>query len=227
MNLQERLDQIESCVGYHFQNRLFLLEAIIHKSFAFRYQIPFHYERLEFLGDALLETYVTELLYEENAGDQGELTKIRAGLVSREMLLQITRELGLEPFVLVQESLRNSKGELQGGFLGDYFESILAAIFLDGGTFHARSFLRRIMRKFGHLKLEADYKSRLQEISLKTTKQLPDYDTIQGEDGYLATVCFAGNHSASGQGPSKKKAEQMAAKSAVEAFSVGLGRKGR
>jgi len=227
MTLQDRLEQVESCIGYKFQNRLYLLEAIIHKSFASHYQIDFHYERLEFLGDALLGVFVSELLYEDNPGDQGELTKVRAGLVSREMLLQITRELGLEPLVLVQKSLRNSEGELQGGFLGDCFESILAAVFLDGGYSQARSFLRKIMRKFGHLKSQTDYKSRLQEISLKTTKQLPDYDTIQGKDGYLATVSFAGDRLASGQGPSKKKAEQMAAKSAIEAFSLRIGRKGR
>ncbi len=220
MSLQGRLDQIEERIGYKFKNKLFLFEATIHKSYASHYQLGFDYERLEYLGDALLQAYTSEILYMSNQGDQGSLTQARAGLVSRDMLSRLTRELGIEPYVLAHKNLRNSDGKILGSFLGDYFESILAAIYLDGGHEHAKRFVRRIYGRFGYLEAQIDYKSKLQEMSLKATKELPAYVTILTDDGYLAEVSLRDGLLASGIGRSKKKAEQMAARNAVDAFHV-------
>ena len=219
MNHQERLEAVEKQIQYCFSNRQLLLQALIHKSYASRHQLDFHYERLEFLGDSLLQSYITEMLYHLSEEDQGILTKKRAQLVSRDTLSRIVREMGLEPYILVQENLRNEEGLVDGGFLGDFFESILAAIYLDGGADCSNEFLDRVYRDFQDWEVELDYKSRLQEFSLKTTKQLPVYDTIQVPYGYQAKVFVDGELLATGSGSSKKKAEQVAAKHAISSIS--------
>jgi len=225
MNLQHRLDAVQLKIGYKFRNRLLLLEAITHKSYSSHHQTDFHYERLEFLGDAILQAFTSEILFHASNSDQGSLTQARAGMVSRDMLSQITRELGIEPFVLTQKNLRDSNGKIQGSFLGDFFESILAAVYLDGGARAAKKLLRNIYGEFEYLEPEKDYKSRLQELSLKAIKELPAYVTILTDEGYLAEVSLGDGLLASGKGRSKKKAEQMAARNAVEAFQVKHGRK--
>lgn len=225
MNLQQRIEAVQNRINYRFQNKLLLLEAIIHKSYASHHKIEFHYERLEFLGDAILQAFTSEFLYHSSNSDQGTLTQARAGMVSRDMLSQIVKGLGIEPFVLTHQSLRDSDGKIVGSFLGDFFESILAAIYLDGGEKCAKRFLKNVYGEFEYLEPEQDYKSRLQEMSLKAVKELPVYVTILLNEGYLAEVSILDEVLASGKGRSKKKAEQMAARNAVDVFHLRHGRK--
>ena len=218
MNHSERITAVEKILNYCFSNKQYLLEALVHKSYATQFQLGFNYERMEFLGDSLLQMFVTELLYRDRQTDQGQLTRLRAHMVSRITLAGLVRDMDLEPYVLVQHNLRNEQGLIAGDFLGDFFESILAALYLDGGLEASGKFLRS---KFSDLKIfedHTDYKSRLQEFSLKATKQLPVYDTISDGEGYLAVVQVSDNLQVSGKGSSKKKAEQMAAKQALEAL---------
>ena len=137
-------------------------------------------------------------------------------MVSRITLAGLVRDLDLEPYVLVQNNLRDSEGFISGDFLGDFFESILAALYLDGGLEASSTFLNSQFSDISLFEDYTDYKSRLQEFSLKATKQLPVYDTILDVEGYLAVVKVSDNLEVSGKGSSKKKAEQMAAKQALE-----------
>ncbi len=216
MNYSERIMAVELILNYRFSNRQYLLEALVHKSYATQFQLRFDYERLEFLGDSLLQMFVTELLYRDRQTDQGQLTRLRAHMVSRITLAGLVRDMGLEPYVLVQQNLRDDQGFISGDFLGDFFESILAAIYLDGGVEASSSFLRTQFSDISLFEDYTDYKSRLQEFSLKATKELPVYDTILDVEGYLAVVKVSDNLEVSGKGSSKKKAEQMAAKQALE-----------
>ena len=216
MNHSERITAVEEVLAYRFSNRQYLFEALVHKSYATQFQLGFNYERMEFLGDSLLQMFVTELLYRDRQTDQGQLTRLRAHMVSRITLTRLVRILGLEPYVLVQQNLRDDKGFISGDFLGDFFESILAALYLDGGLKASNTFLGNQFSDISLFEDFTDYKSRLQEFSLKATKQLPVYDTILDAEGYLAVVKVSGGLEVSGKGSSKKKAEQMAAKYALE-----------
>lgn len=220
MNNSERIKSVETILNYSFSNRLYLLEALVHKSYATQYGLDFNYERMEFLGDSLLQIFITELLYRDRQTDQGQLTRLRAHMVSRRTLSNLVREMGIEPYVMVQKSLRDGKGRISGDFLGDFFESILAALYLDGGPKISESFLKQFFSDLSIFEDYIDYKSRLQEFSLKTTKQLPVYDTISSNGGYRAVVCINSDLTVSGEGSSKKKAEQMAAKQALEVLST-------
>ena len=216
MNHSERIREVEKILGYCFSNRQYLFEALVHKSYATQFQLRFNYERMEFLGDSLLQMFVTDLLYRDRQTDQGQLTRLRAHMVSRITLAGLVRDIGLEPYVLVQQNLRDEKGFISGDFLGDFFESILAALYLDGGVEVSSGFLSSQFSDISMFEDHTDYKSRLQEFSLKATKQLPVYDTILDVEGYLAVVKVSDNIEVSGKGSSKKKAEQMAAKQALE-----------
>lgn len=220
MNYSERIKSVEQILGYSFYNRQYLLEALVHKSYAAQYNLDFNYERMEFLGDSLLQIFVTELLYRDRQTDQGQLTRLRAHMVSRRTLSKLVKQMGIEPYVIVQNSLRDEKGQISGDFLGDFFESILAALYLDGGSDTSEDFLRKYFSDLAVFEDHTDYKSRLQEFSLKTTKQLPVYDTIVVIGGYRATVHLSQELVVCGEGPSKKKAEQMAAKQALEALNT-------
>ena len=216
MNHSERIKAVEQILNYRFLNRQYLIEALVHKSYATQFQLGFNYERLEFLGDSLLQMFVTELLYRDRQTDQGQLTRLRAHMVSRITLAGLVRDMDLEPYVLVQQNLRDDKGFISGDFLGDFFESLLAALYLDGGVEASSVFLSSKFSDISIFEDYIDYKSRLQEFSLKATKQLPVYDTILDVEGYLAVVRVSGSLEVSGKGSSKKKAEQMAAKQALE-----------
>ena len=216
MYYSERIKAVEQILNYRFLNKQYLIEALVHKSYATQFQLGFNYERLEFLGDSLLQMFVTELLYRDRQTDQGQLTRLRAHMVSRITLAGLVRDMDLEPYVLVQQNLRDDKGFISGDFLGDFFESLLAALYLDGGVEASSAFLSSKFSNISIFEDYIDYKSRLQEFSLKATKQLPVYDTILDVEGYLAVVRVSGSLEVSGKGSSKKKAEQMAAKQALE-----------
>ena len=120
MNHSERIKAVEQILNYRFLNRQYLIEALVHKSYATQFQLGFNYERLEFLGDSLLQMFVTELLYRDRQTDQGQLTRLRAHMVSRITLAGLVRDMDLEPYVLVQQNLRDDKGFISGDFLGDF-----------------------------------------------------------------------------------------------------------
>lgn len=219
--LEQRLD-------YTFQNPRLLQQALTHKSFAHEQREPdFHNEKLEFLGDAVIDLVLGEFLIELFPSDQeGALSKKRASLVNEEALAKIARALELSA------SLYLGRGEIQtSGFekprlLASAVEALLGAVFLDGGFTAVREVVRREFKPWIET-LEpgqdyaTDYKTRLQEWAQKKWKVAPTYH-LSSESGpahdrlFTVSLRLKDEEIARGTGRSKKAAEQQAAKEALE-----------
>ncbi len=212
----EYLDSLEAILGHSFRDRTLLIEAITHGSFRAEHQLDFDYERLEFLGDALLQAEVSEILFRNSRGlSQGEMTRLRTQMVSGDALRRITSRYGLGSFLLVGEGMK--LGHLPKGPKADVVEALLAAVYLDGGG----GALKKLVEEWFEPSLGdggPDAKTALQEFCLRATKCLPVYDTILKQDSFHSQVTCSEGLSATGTGRSKKEAEQMAAKKALELF---------
>jgi len=223
---------LEENLKYSFKNKDLLLNALTHSSYAneARNGVTSN-ERLEFLGDSVLSIIVADYLYKEFASfPEGELTKLRASLVCEKSLCVFSRELEIGKF------LRLGKGEDKGGgrerdsILADAFEAVLAAIYLDGGMDHARRHVMRfILKELKHTDDEVfkDYKTALQEIIQRNPEESVSY-ILTGESGpdhdkvFQVEVHLNSNVIGKGSGKSKKQAEQMAAKQALELMGAGI-----
>ncbi len=213
------LGPLEQRIGYHFKDIELLRRAMTHKSYANEYHVrPIEdYERLEFLGDAILEYIASEALYEKYPElSEGQLTKKRASLVCEYTLSQITGELGFGEYVLL------SKGEEQGGgrerssILCDLFESVLGAIYLDGGLEPAGAYVKtHLLTDIEHKTLFTDAKTILQEYA-QQRGMVPEYELISavGPDHarrYRVVVKLGDRSYATAVGTSIKGAQMEAA----------------
>jgi ribonuclease-3 len=207
--LIQRIELTEAAIQYRFSERKYLVEALLHRSYAEKYGIPIDYERLEFLGDALLQSWVSQHLYHQWDSAPGKLSSLRAAMVSRAALSQKGFALGLHRCCLVAPELEGEN--LPERIPGDVFEALCAAVFLDGGDVALRKFLKFSYKKSQEIKDFVDYKSKVQEFFLKSVKRLPVYDTIQHGAGFRSSIVLNGRV-VYGSGSSKKKAEQAAAK---------------
>ena len=218
---------LEEKLGYTFQNPKLLENALTHRSCAneSRGRLQSN-ERLEFLGDSILGMVVADHLYRNHPDlPEGELTRTRAALVCEESLVEVARELGLG------EYLRLGKGEESGGgrqrpsIRADAVEAVLAAVYLDGGIGSARKIIQKyiLSREVAGLTKPHDYKTALQELVQRESGQVLRY-RLTGEEGpdhnkrFFVAVDLNGACVGSGTGRSKKEAEQMAAKAAIEAL---------
>lgn len=218
---------LEEKLGYTFQNQKLLENALTHSSCAneSRGRLQSN-ERLEFLGDSILGMVVADHLYRNHPDlPEGELTRTRAALVCEESLVEVAQELGLG------EYLRLGKGEEAGGgrqrpsIRADAVEAVLAAVYLDGGIGSARKIIQKyiLSREVAGLTKPHDYKTALQELVQRESGQVLRY-RLTGEEGpdhnkrFFVAVELNGNCVGSGTGRSKKEAEQMAAKAAIEAL---------
>ena len=216
---------LEEKLGYTFQNRSLLENALTHSSCAneSRGKLQSN-ERLEFLGDSILGMVVADHLYRNHPDlPEGELTRTRAALVCEESLVVVAEELGLGQY------LRLGKGEEAGGgrrrpsIRADAVEAILAAVYLDGGIGSARKIIQKyiLSREVAGLTKPRDYKTALQELVQRESGQVLRY-RLTGEEGpdhnkrFFVAVDLNGNAIGSGTGRSKKEAEQMAAKAAIQ-----------
>ena len=203
------MKELMSALGYKFQDLALLRTALTHKSFSSE-----HNERLEFLGDALLNLYVTEYLYNRfDSLDEGKLTQFKATIVSRENLNRIAQSIGLSDFI------RAGKGEgLEGNSIaGNAVEALIGAVFLDSNYSKTNRFLNKLLKE-NLLTLEEstdlkDPKSKLQEHLQKRNLQLPLYSLKQkgSKEKRIEFKVFCEvkdlNISATGYGQSRKKAE--------------------
>lgn len=223
---------LENNLKYCFKNKELLLNALTHSSYAneARNGITSN-ERLEFLGDSVLSIVVADYLYKEFSSlPEGELTKLRASLVCEKSLCEFSRELEIGKF------LRLGKGEDKGGgrernsILADAFEAVLAAMYLDGGMDVARKHVMRfILKELKHTDDEVfkDYKTALQEIIQRNPEESVTY-YLTGESGpdhdkvFDVEVRLNSNVIGRGKGKSKKRAEQMAAKQALELMGAAI-----
>jgi len=218
---------LEEKLGYTFDNRELLENALTHSSCAneSRGKLQSN-ERLEFLGDSILGMVVADHLYRNHPDlPEGELTRTRAALVCEESLVEVAEELGLG------EYLRLGKGEAAGGgrqrpsIRADAVEAILAAVYLDGGIGSARRIIQKyvLSREVAGLTKPRDYKTALQELVQRESGQVLRYQ-LTGEEGpdhnklFFMEVALNGKAVGAGSGRSKKEAEQMAAKAAIEAL---------
>ena len=190
----------ECALGYVFRDKSLLRKCFTHASLTGEE----NNERLEFLGDAVLELYVTDLLFRTADAREGELTERRQQYVSREALSAAERRLGLLAFL----RYRGGEDVLRGKTSSNLYEAAVGAIYLDGGYRAAEEFLARTLAAAE----EVNYKSLLQEHVQRFGRALPVYETAEEGGGFRCTVTARGRR-AEGEGTTKKAAEQAAAKS--------------
>lgn len=215
---------LEKVIGYTFKDISLLEVALTHTSYAneSREKIK-HNERLEFLGDSVLSVVVADYLFHHSDKPEGELTRMRASLVSEDALFQFAQEIELGKY------LRLGRGEDMGGgrqrpsVVSDAFESVIAALYLDGGLEVARRFILPFIT-LGKT-AEADYKTQLQEVVQQNPEERLTY-VLESETGpdhdkhFVVAVHLNSNRFAAGEGRSKKQAEQHAAREALRLMGL-------
>ena len=228
--LDYRLAELEEKIGYRFKDRELLKRALIHRSFAFEKDTKENYEVLEFLGDAVIGLIVSEELIKKFPDkSEGELSQIRAYLVSESSLSELAKTVNLGDYLLLGKGERLSGGRKKSSLLCDVFESLFGAIYLDGGFYEARRvFLERFLKKMWEILENAvtykDFKSYLQEVTQRKFKVIPSYTLIKSEgpehDKTFTVECRVKELRTVASGKSKKSAEQQAAKEMLKALGV-------
>jgi ribonuclease-3 len=220
-------EAIEDLMLVDFRDKELLHRALTHRSFAHEACLPADYtnERLEFLGDAVLDVVVSDYLYRKHSElNEGDLTRIRSFLVNMNSLAETAREIGIGEYILLSREERADGGGEKASIIADALEALIGAVYLDQGLDEAgRLCLRLFESKLEEAvsgTLDYDYKSRLQEMVVKDKGILPRYRLREeGPDHrktFHATVFIADEKMGTGSGSSKKEAEQEAAREALE-----------
>lgn len=224
----DRLRRLEEQIGYRFQDQKWLITALKHRSYVYAQQgegIESN-ERLEFLGDAVLDILVAEFLFCHFVDKrEGDLTQMKSLVVSRTILSEKARSINLGKFVLLSREERNARGYEQPSILSDSFEALIGAMYLDGGLEPCRSFVESVvLNDLEELVQSEDYinfKSKLLEHAQSLGNGHPKY-LVHDEEGpdhrktFSVEVSVTGETMGNGQGRSKKEAQQMAAKDALQ-----------
>ena len=216
--------QLEEKLGYRFKNRRLLETALTHTSFANESRAPVqHNERLEFLGDSVLSVVAADYLFHHSARPEGELTRMRASLVSEDALFQFAQEIELGSFLRLGRGEELGGGRSRPSVVSDAFEAVIAALYLDGGLEAARGFILPFLTE--GKTAEEDYKTRLQEVVQQNPEERLRY-VVAGESGpdhdkhFVVEVHLNSNCIGRGEGHSKKIAEQQAARQALELMGL-------
>ncbi|MBI4123221.1 MAG: ribonuclease III [Parcubacteria group bacterium] len=221
---------LEQNIGVEFKNKDLLTQAFVHRSYLNENpDFPlFHNERLEFLGDAVLELIVTDYLYASFPDKpEGELTSWRAALVNAKMLSAVAKEIGLNDFLLLSRGEKREIGKARDYILANTFEALIGSMYLDLGIIETRKFVERfLLPKISQVQEERlfqDAKSSFQEVAQERTSITPVYRVLKesGPDHakYFVVGAFLGGALAGqGEGSSKQEAEERAAKQALEKF---------
>jgi ribonuclease-3 len=220
-------DFLSSLLGYSFKDYDLLLQALRHPSHVYEEENPriSDNQRLEFLGDAVINLAISHLLMESFPEmKEGDLSKHRAFLVSETALYRIARALKLGDYLLLGRGEERTNGRKKPSILADALEALMGAIYLDGGFPSASSVITRLfesmVEEIGNGELGVDFKTELQELSQKVFQTTPDYrlvnDTGPDHDKtFFVEVSIKGGLLGKGVGKSKKEAEQNAAKEAL------------
>ena len=218
--MNRKTEELEEIIGYHFKNKHYLTQALTHSSYANEKKLGKlgSNERLEFLGDAVLELISSDYLYARFTQiPEGELTKKRASLVCEPSLAYCAREFGLPQFLLLGKGEDMTGGRNRDSIVSDATEALLGAIYLDGGFANAKEFvLKFILNDIEHKQLFYDSKTILQEIVQANFKEGISYHLI-GEEGpdhnkiFRVAVHIGEEEYGVGEGRTKKAAEQEAA----------------
>ncbi len=218
------METLEARLGYTFQDRSLLQQALTHSSYANEMKINKYkdYERLEFLGDAVLELVSSDFLFREREETpEGELTKLRASMVCEPALAYCAREFSLEQFILLGKGEEATGGRTRDSIVSDVMEAVIGAIYLDGGLEEASSFIHRfILSDLEHKQLFYDAKTILQELVQQENTGGLRYELVKEEgpqhDKIFEVVVYVGEKKAGwGVGHSKKAAQQQAAYQAL------------
>lgn len=228
-NREVPLEELEAEIGYCFTNRKLLVEALTHRSYVNEARIPgmLDNQRLEFFGDAVLGLLISSrLLTLLPVSAEGNLSRRRASLVDAETLAGIAADrIHLGRYLLLGRGEEKGGGRSKKSVLADAFESLVAAVYLDGGLDAAErlvdSLFGALLSKEGVAGAGRDYKTQLQEISHSCRGVAPDYvqESVSGPDHdlrFTVAVSVAGECLGRGVGKSKKEAEQAAAQGALE-----------
>ncbi len=227
-NMETDLEQLMKIIGYEFQNMRLLKQAFRHSSYVNEQKINQmkSYERLEFLGDAVLEMITSEALYLRFPDKkEGELTKLRASLVCEYSLAECARQLHYSDYVMLSNGARKSGGAYRDSILCDLFESVLGAIYLDGGLPPAQNYVEQfLLNDMEHKRLFYDAKTHLQELVQQRGIGDVRYDLYDTQgpdhDKRFFVQLYVGNQAyAKAEGHSIKDAEQKAAYATLLSFS--------
>ena len=219
-----KFSQFEKNIGYEFKNKQLLMKALTHTSYAYENKVESN-EKLEFLGDAILEVIVSKFLYlNYNNLTEGEMTKVRASVVCEDSLYQIAKKHNFSDFLFLGKSEVINNGKNRPAILADSVEAVIAAIYLDGELLEAEKFVisnlkETIENSTKHVGMK-DYKTVLQEKLQVHGDVHIEYKTI-GESGpdhkkvFTVELSVNGKVISNGKGSTKKSAEMNAAKEAL------------
>jgi ribonuclease-3 len=216
---------LEKAIGIRFRKKSLLQQALVHRSAVRESAQQGNNERLEFLGDAVLELAATEHLFNSSKKSEGELTNWRSALVQGEHLAQIARELKLGEYLFMSRGEEASDGRSKPSTLANALEALIGAIYLDQGYDMAQEFCRRFVLKDLKTLIAAgkhrDEKSLFQEIAQEKTGITPHYEVLEEEGPdheklFTCAVFIGVDRIAAGSGNSKQRAEQAAAKAALK-----------
>lgn len=226
-DLETTLLEVKLC--HEFKSQGLLKLALTHKSHIYesklesKFENEFYNERLEYLGDSVLQLVITQYLYTEFPQDaEGVLSKKRSSLVNESKLCEIAMELGLQDKVLVGYGEKKSLGHLRPRLLSSTVEALLGAIFLDAGYDKVQEVILKLYAKdlaniFSSEDYNLDFKTRFQELVQKNLKRTPTYELVSDEGGVFQVELKVLDQVLSrGQGQSKKQAEQNAAREILE-----------
>ena len=228
MNSNEVIANIEEKLGYTFSDKELLLEALTHSSYTNEMRINKrnHYERLEFLGDAVLELLSSEFLYEKFPDvPEGGLSKKRAAMVCEQSLAICARSMNLGDYLFFGKGEEAAGGRNRDSILADVTEAVLGAIYLDGGLERARDYVNRhVLFELKEDELFVDSKTILQEKVQHISEGSTLEYAVTKEEGpehaktFTVEVRLDGVPLATGEGHTKKSAQQEAAKAAIQKF---------
>jgi ribonuclease-3 len=219
------LEALEKNIGYTFTNKELLKNALTHTSYAYENNIQSN-EKLEFLGDSILEFISSKYLYNNFPKlSEGEMTKVRATIVCEESLYKIAKKLNFSDFLYLGKSERTSNKEVRPAIMADSVEAVIAAIYFDAGLEQAEKFIIENLKEEAKIASthvgQKDYKTVLQEKLQKNGEVTIKYEIIneEGPDHdkiFTAEVKYNGKVLAVGMGKTKKSAEMEAAKKALQ-----------
>ncbi len=220
------MEKLESALGHSFQNPSLLTQALTHASLGYETQraLPDN-QRLEFLGDAVIQLLLSELLFEKfDEADEGQLTKVRSQLVSTKALAHVARQIQLGGYLLMGRGEETHGGRERDSSLADAMEAVVGATYLDGGMEAARRLAKRLflpeIQRLGDTPSDCNPKGQLQEMLQAISAQAPHYRIVEesGPDhakSFVSIVCWEGQEIGRGLGRSKKEAEVEAARAAL------------
>ncbi len=228
------IEKLESRIGYIYKNKQYAVNALVHSSFSNEHHnfAAKNNERLEFLGDAILDFIMSLVLYNnEKKFSEGEMSKMRALIVCETSLDACARKIGLGELLMLGKGEEANGGRTRPSILSDAMEAIIGSVYLDGGMDEAEGFIMQLLGDIYHQAVDGmifmDYKTALQEELQKSGDIQIQYKLIEsiGPDHaktFKISVYANGKAIGTGAGKSKKDAEQMAAKAALEDMGQAL-----